>query len=246
MLLVDPRIGSSDLYVSLKRLGKNHNIPVEMSKKEMDAGDFCFEGHGPDGRCLIGVERKKVRDMITCIRNGRFAGHQLPLMEQMYQFQYLIIEGLYRPSADGLIEEPVGTPGKKYWQPISINGSRHMYIELAGALFTLEQMTNLHIHYAPTSDTTVQHLLTLYRWWNGKKWDRYTSHRVQHATHVEIMGKWPLRRRVATELYKIGIDKSKWHRPFSFNRAMLMATEHEWLNEGMGRHITKHYQGDKQ
>lgn len=234
-ILVDPRVGSRELLSLIRSKG----VKAELSKEQMDAGDFAFEGKGPDGTCLVGIERKATRDMLQCIRTGRFAGHQLPLLLQMYKFQYLIVEGIFRPNPnDGILEEP----RNGQWHPIVVGTSRFMYQELMGALFTYERMTALKVHYTANMLGTASHVVSLYRWWNGKDWSKHRAHTASHNVgYVEILGQWPFKRRLAKELYKVGAEKSKAVADdFASARDMANANEKRWMKvPGIGKTIAK-------
>jgi ERCC4-type nuclease len=222
VLLIDPRQGSKELFPFFKNLG----IPVSISKDELPSGDFAFEGRGPDGTCLIGVERKTIRDMLSSIRTGRFSGHQLPLLTQMYQFSYLLIEGIYRPNPiDGVLEGP----WRHEWSPIEINGQRFMYQELAGFTYTIEQLTPVKVHYTSSTRETAFHIMSLYRWWNNKDFDKHRAHLACNAGHVEMFTEWPLARRVAKEMYKVGMETSlSISKHFGSVARMATADEREW------------------
>lgn len=232
MILIDPRDGSRELLPHFSGCG----VRAELSQEQLPAGDVCFEGNGPEGRCLIGVERKTLRDMMNSVRYGRFAGHQLVELQDMYrmfQFYYLIVEGIYRPGADGLLETSI----QHQWVPLEINGQRFMYQELAGALMTFECFTNLKWHRTMTITETVRHILCMYRWWNNKEWDEHRAHVVRVATHVEIMRPWSLKRRIAGDLPGIGQERSlQVARAFPNARWMINAGEGDWMAiNGIGK-----------
>ena len=219
---------------------RSKGVRAELSKEQMDAGDFAFEGRGPDGTCLVGIERKTVSDMLKSIRTGRFAGHQLPLLTQMYGFRYLVVEGIFRPNPhDGIIE----IPRDHQWIPLVVGKSKFMYQYLMGALFTYEQMTPLRVHFTSNALETASHVVSLYRWWNGKDWNRHGAHMAAHnAGYVEILNEWSFKRRVAKELYKIGAEKSKVVADnFATVREMANADEKRWLKvkPGIGKTIAK-------
>ena len=76
MILIDPREGSKDL-LPLMPLGLAHLSALPYT-------DACWNGLGPGGAAVIvGVERKRVGDMLACLKDGRFVGHQLPGMYQL-------------------------------------------------------------------------------------------------------------------------------------------------------------------
>lgn len=87
-LLIDPREGSKTF---LKDFGG------ECDKIHLDGGDFAFTGKGPDDAVwLIGIEHKKVSDLVQSIQSNRFLGTQLPEMAKLYDVMFLMVEGHYK------------------------------------------------------------------------------------------------------------------------------------------------------
>ena len=88
MILVDTRAGSNELIEPLLKAG----LPVEEATLEF--GDLAFLGRGEGGKKLtIGIEHKKMGDLVQSMTGGRLAGHQLPGMLGMYDRCWLIAEG---------------------------------------------------------------------------------------------------------------------------------------------------------
>jgi ERCC4-type nuclease len=76
VLFVDPRSGSKELVRPLTKAG----LPVDAST-QLEAGDLFFVGRGDKGAATtIGIEHKKVADLIASLRTGRLQGVQLPGM----------------------------------------------------------------------------------------------------------------------------------------------------------------------
>ena len=86
---VDDRMGSGEVAPILRGL----HVPVKVER--MDSADFAFEGNGPKGRCLVGIERKKVKELIQSIESGRFEGEQLPKMVKTQQ-DWLTLEQMQK------------------------------------------------------------------------------------------------------------------------------------------------------
>lgn len=174
MLLVDNRIGSAELLAPLKALG----LPVELTR--LDFGDFALTGRGLKGRTLqIGIERKRLGDLVQSLRSGRLAGHQLPGLtgpDAIYDRSWLVVEGTWRPGSRGLVEVPGSGRWSKRWQvlPGSMNAA-----ELNKALLTLELLGGLHVRTTADEAETARFLAVLYRWWTDKDLD-------QHTTHLQI------------------------------------------------------------
>ena len=89
MLYIDPREGSNKLL---------EKFPGECEAMTLEAGDIALWGNGPDDvPWWIGIEYKQVGDLVSCIKDGRFAGTQLPNMLKLYDVCFLLIEGNYQP-----------------------------------------------------------------------------------------------------------------------------------------------------
>ena len=75
MILVDSREGSKQLQPLLR----------DSKLTRLEFADFAFTGSDRDGRISqIGIEYKTLPDVLSCIADGRFAGHQLPGMMKAY------------------------------------------------------------------------------------------------------------------------------------------------------------------
>ena len=131
MILVDSRIGSVDLVPHIRKVG----VPCEVTTLEF--GDAYCEGNGPKGKINIGIERKKLGDMLSCIEDARYSSHQRVGMMQMFDKSFLIIEGVWSPSFDGTLME--GRPRKNgpFWEPINYRSRRVAYSKLRRYLFSV-------------------------------------------------------------------------------------------------------------
>lgn len=201
MILLDPREGSVDLFAHLEALGLNVKLQT------LESADVAFTGNGPQGEgcAWIGVERKRVRDMLGSIRSGRFSGHQLPNLVHQYDFPFLLIEGSWRPSEDdeGLLEE--GWPSR----PVVIGKSRFLYREFSRFQFTIQVAAQVPVLRSSSRHETAHLIRDLWVWFNQKSWSEHRAHMAFNLTsdigHIEKPG---LVRRVAKELPGIGWEKS--------------------------------------
>ncbi len=98
MISVDPRIGSGHYVSMLSAL----SIPVQ--KKHMKYGDLAFSGYGPTAPVAVGIEVKKVGDLISSLVTKRLTAHQLPGMQRTYDVIYLAVVGRHRAGEAGAIE----------------------------------------------------------------------------------------------------------------------------------------------
>lgn len=168
MLLVDPRKGSGDLVEPFKRIG----IPAVAH--QMAFGDCAFVGNGPGGGVIqVGVEVKKIPDLVDCIVSGRLAGHQLVGLVEAYDERWLVVEGAWRVSQAGVLE--IKDPKKHFWFPIRSRGRGWMFREVMGYMLTLSIIGGLKIWHTYDRDETVRFVGCLYRWWTEKAYHEHKS-----------------------------------------------------------------------
>jgi ERCC4-type nuclease len=232
-ILVDERIGSRDLLEPLRAL----HLPVE--KATLDAADVAFEGDGPEGPMLIGIERKKIRDLLDSKRSGRLAGHQLINLLRDYQTVYLVIEGPYRPNPDtGVLEIPT----RRGWETLRLGKEGFLASELQGFLLGLEQMANVKIRWTFNRAETVSLIQEMWTWW-GVRWGDHHSLKVVYTPPPPVvqMTKPSFERRVASQIDGIGWEKSgRVEEKFRSVAAMVAADEREWQTvPGVGKTLAK-------
>lgn len=168
MILVDYREdsekkGSKGLWDHLKK------TPLPIQQAKLDFGDLMFLGKGPEGEVSIGLEFKKVRDLLQSVRTGRFQGHQL-LGMQGYDFRYLLVEGEYRGDDRGLVTLRAG---RNVWKPAP---GRMSSAELDKTLIGLPLRAGTLVWRTGSQSETVAWITNLYRNWTDKPWDAHTSH----------------------------------------------------------------------
>jgi len=116
-LLVDSRVGSKDLAK-----------PLSAKLAVLEFADAMFVGGGlGDKPIFIGIEVKTVKDALSCVVSGRFAGHQLPGLVKGYDVVYLIVEGRWRADKEGLLEVPYG----KRWRAVNLGRRYFMWRDFA-------------------------------------------------------------------------------------------------------------------
>ena len=155
---------------------------------------------------------------------------------------WLVIEGRYRASAQGVLETRQGAA----WAPHGGGqGSRQAftYRELEAFLTTLEMRAGLHLRRTFDRTETAVLLATLYQWWTGKAWHEHRAHLALHSPvrDAGLIYKPSLRRRIAAELPGIGISKSGAVADhFPTVRALLDATPEQWQEiDGIGKGLAK-------
>ncbi len=242
MILVDSRIGSGDLLIPLKK-----RVNGQAQSAVLDSGDVAFGGCGPDGDIIIGVELKGLGDMLTSMRSGRYI-EQLNRMLETYQAIYLFIEGVWRPSEDGIIE----TPTRGGWGPLSLSSKEqrdkgrrrayYSYSELDKFITSLEMKRSVIVRRIPRFPRssrleTVMSLVNLYNWWQ-KPWESHSSvEAVKLQSGNPLTGKVSTLRRVAAALPGVGWELSRRvEQHFKSVENMAGALSSEWMEvSGIGK-----------
>ena len=165
MILVDYRQGSQELIAPLKRLG----LPVDETTLEF--GDVAFEGRGIKGAPVsIGVEVKKLPELVASLRSGRLQGHQLPGMCQSYDYRWLLIEGDLQFDQKGAL---LRRAGRRSWAPIP---GQMSIGELFKRLHVMHLCAGLVPLWAADQRATIVQLEMLYRVWTDVDLDEHNSH----------------------------------------------------------------------
>lgn len=183
-------------------------------RKKIQAGDFAFLGNGPEGKCLVGIERKKVSEMMGVIEaekstGSRLHGSQLPNMLKVYEFSYLIVEGWYRPNYDNLcLEMPAG---KGRWRDTVWRNRRMHYLALDAFLNTVRMKSPVQVIKTKTPHETAMEIHILHHWFTSKEWEKHRSNLsfpYSAPERVQI-NKPSLCRRWAKELENVAWERSK-------------------------------------
>jgi ERCC4-type nuclease len=171
MILVDYREdsetkGSHGLWDDLKQT----SLPIEQSS--LEGGDLMFLGNGPEGKQVtVGVEFKKVRDLISSIRTKRLQGVQIPKLMQ-YDYRYLLVEGEWRHDARGRVVLRKGWAGGE-WSPAPGGMSA---AELDKVLLGLPLRCGIIVQSVSTRKDTVRWIQSLYRNFTDVAWEEHRSH----------------------------------------------------------------------
>jgi ERCC4-type nuclease len=210
---------------------------VPVSREKLLYGDVCFEGNGPHGTVLIGIELKKIHDMLTCIDDARYSAHQRTGMAQMYKVSILNIQGMWRPhdQSDLLMEGHYDKSGNLVWAYCRPAGRNVMYSKLRRYLFSVS-LSGVHVTYTRDLMHTVQDILEWY-WYFQKKWKDHTALLAMQKINIPTLtGKPSLVRRWAVQLDDIGVKLSDdAARVFKTPIALANADEIEWMRvSGVG------------
>lgn len=165
MIYLDNRTGSAELFTPLQR----RRLPVALTTLRF--ADVAFAGNGPHGQVMVGIERKRITDLLQSLTTGRLSGHQLPGLVEDYAYRWLLVEGSYRESEDGWVEMPRRTKNEIV---------RLRYSALENFLITIQLKGGLHVHRTWDLEESCAWIDALYRWWTKKE---FTEHRSHLATH---------------------------------------------------------------
>ena len=228
---VDSRVGSRELAPILQ---KRYRLRVKLTV--LDSADVAFltdesflNGQGP---MTIGIERKTLGDLAGSLLKNRLGAHQIPKMLAQYDLCWLLVEGLWRPSADDMIETFIG--GQWVGSRVSLT-----YSQLSGWLVRYDVMGGGKIRRWRTSNhgETAAFIASLARWC----WKPWNKHQVQQIDKMQMPEKalfWrPLQiHRTAASLPEIGIKLAKKvARHFDSILEMMNASEQEWRRAGLGK-----------
>jgi ERCC4-type nuclease len=193
VILVDPRIGSRDLFSDIIQQGQQAQL------EPIIYGDCCFEGKGPGRAIGVGIERKRLHDMLHCIDDSRYSAHQLPGMRNMYDVSILIIEGHWKPHENGDLME--GANGK--WFPCKYGSRPIKYAKIRRYLISVA-MSGVMVTYTRDRSHTAIDICEWYEYFQ-KKWDSHTSLMGKQKLVVpSLMGRPPLAMRWAAEIDDVG------------------------------------------
>lgn len=234
--------GPAELEPTLTGMGFDCRIDT------LPYGDVAFDGQCPHGPGVVGIERKKLWDVVECMRDGRLAGHQLVGMIQHYDWSYLIVEANSRENpASGVLE----VWRRDGWTALEVGPTRWFLAQdIESYLTTLESQSGPTFRIRRTHNVreTCQEIRNLHHWWSGsgKAWGEHGSLKVIYdpPPPVVLFEKPSLARRWANQLSGIGWEKSAAvARHFRTARAMADAEIREWTDiPGIGKGIaTKAY-----
>jgi ERCC4-type nuclease len=175
MILVDDRTGSKDLAPELQALG----FQVEVLR--MEFGDIAWTGRGEKGTNVqVGLELKKLPDLLTSLRDNRLGNHQIPGMlkkpDGAYDYGWLIVEGKWRKGPLGEVQAPKYA-GAKEWKDVP--GSWKV-AEMRKRLWTLEMTWGVHVEFCQDRTATLDFLSNLYHWWTDVALDEHKSQLAEH------------------------------------------------------------------
>ena len=164
MLLVDYRAGSAELLAPLRKMG----LPAESGDL---AADLAWEGRGEkDVPVMVGVEFKKLGELVQSLRTQRLQGHQLLKMREHFQFCYLLVEGILHYDSQGRL---LRRSGRRTFNPLP---GQMDVSELFKRLLVLHLRGGLSVITTTHRRDTLQWIKALYHTWTDKALDAHDSH----------------------------------------------------------------------
>jgi ERCC4-type nuclease len=233
-VLIDDRVGSAEFAPLLAHL--------PFCVRRLDYADFAFEGNGPYGPLMVGIERKTLPDLIQSIHSKRLSGHQIPGMLRDYGVVYLLVEGLYRGCPQTQVLQHWQGNG---WKVFRIGRKGYAVSEVDNYLTSVESIAGVHLRWTPTRQATAQLVDNLWNWW-GKPWHSHKSLQVVYSPQAAAgpLGfddtEPTLIRRVVCQLPGVGITRSKdvaakFTTLMEFCQWMVQAGPEDWQEfEGIG------------
>jgi ERCC4-type nuclease len=166
-VLIDDRTGSKELAGLIRR-------PHEITRLEF--GDFAYVGNGPRGIVTIGIERKTISDLIQSMTSGRMTSHQLPGMASVFDYSYVLVEGLWRgnPKTNTLEIYRGGWKAHSY-------GKRYIqYTAVTSFLNAIAIGYGVHIWRTGTMRESARWIDDTHSWWS-KPWDKHSTFKQFHV-----------------------------------------------------------------
>lgn len=193
MIFIDYRRGSHELVKPLMSRG------LDVEETTLSAGDIAFVGRGEAGREVnIGIEFKKVGELIGSIRTGRLQGKQLLGMRDEFDFSYLLVEGEVLFDRNGRMCRRAGRGRMK---PLGSTVAEYMK-----RLFVLHLCGGMNYLRSEKREETLQLIEHLYHTWTDKNLDEHDSHiAIYQPASIVPISEW---RQMVAPLDGIGLKTS--------------------------------------
>ncbi len=173
-LLIDRATGSNELEAPLRALG----LPVETLGLEY--GDIAFMGRGEKGAPLyIGIELKKIGELVTSLRTKRLQGHQLLGLTKDFDRRYLLIEGDYHSDNMG---RAVVFRGQGRPKPLLGGGNR---LALEQEVLNIQTRGGCWVRHTTSRRDTLSFIQACFRYWTDKDLDEHKSHMAIYAPDLD-------------------------------------------------------------
>jgi ERCC4-type nuclease len=195
-LLLDRRVGSIELHTLLT---------TPHSVCELDYGDAVVLGSGAMGDIGIGIERKRIRDLISSMESGRLVAHQIPGMLEEFERAYVVVEGLWKPDRN----RNLCLYGKGGFKPLRYGKRRYGSKDIHSFLLSIQEMFGVRVIITGSATHTAAWIDDIHYWYNKS---RHRTGEVMMTNPIPANG-WNGRRPstvalVAKELKGVGGRKA--------------------------------------
>lgn len=172
-IYVDPRVGSKDLAVPLRFYG----LPV-VDNVMLPFGDVQIPiVQGPnDLPLIVGIERKTIYELVTCIGDSRYTGHQLPGLFRTYPVVVFLVEGRWAADRYGTLVIEVEKGGFVPYHKLTGRPRRVEADTILHFLWTQRLRAGVHVVEAANPAATAEMVRSLYTWGSAKAWASHQSH----------------------------------------------------------------------
>jgi|SRR5579863_6880545 len=228
MILVDYREDvreGQELIPHVSKVALKRKIKVE--KSDLPFADAAFEGYGPNGTLYVGIERKRIRDMLNSIDSARYSEVQMVGMKKLYGLSVLIVEGVWKPdNPTGYLMECLEA---LVWRPLRNPQKLILYSKLFNYLIGVQLSGVVVIRSRDIEETAFQ-IVSLYQYFQ-KKWEDHTSLLEVHKLALPSLNGSPsLVRRWASDLEGIGVKHSQdAEKVFKSPINLARADERDWM-----------------
>lgn len=223
LLRVDYRGGSKDLIEPLLEMG----LPVV--EDDMPSGDIVFTGRGEKGVPVeIGIEFKKLGELIGSLQTQRLQGHQLLKMRKAFAFSYLLTEGELMWNSQGVLTKWARVRGVRTLVPIPGNMRVNEFLK---RIHVLHLRGGLNPLWSPNRQDTLKQIEVLYRVWTDQDLDEHKSHLAIYQAPM-LLEATQFRKTVHT-LPEVGLRVSgAAEKKFdsSLRKAICLSTIDDWAN----------------
>ena len=233
MIRISNATGSKEFKRTLIRAGAPC---VLRSLKQMPFADFWFWGHGPKGRCKIGVERKTVSEIVSAIGDNRFTGHQLPGLLQTYAYTFVVIEG------DRYIDLKTGLLNPQALRHLPLRA--HVYQTVQKFELTLMLKGGVRVIYTKNKTHTALFLCALHEWFS-EPWAKHKSvYQVEeNKPDTAILEDRTMKRKVANQLTNLAwVRTVKADKYFPSIASMVVGDPQFAISNGKLQHAIAHWQ----
>jgi ERCC4-type nuclease len=226
VILLDSRGGQNQDYINTL-VGHIKRIGVQVELTQLQYGDVAFEGKGPDGTIMVGIELKKLHDILNCIDDSRYNMQRVG-MKQMYQVSALYVEGHWKPhDSSGLLME--GFNGGVSFGYCKHRTGRTMYAKLRRYLYSVS-LSGVLVCHCRDAFHTAYDICELFHYFQ-KRWTDHTSLLETQKLNIPALTRRPtLCRKWAADLTDIGVKLSlDAERHFRTPIQLANADEKDWL-----------------